>query len=93
MWNFRRTKNKIVVTKHNIPVVDIPLETKVVEAEVRKIKIKPYIEPTDKEMIEGLEESEHYDEAYRIRDLKKEVANLKRKLTILQKKYDGVIKP
>jgi hypothetical protein len=53
---------------------------------------EPYVEPTDKEMILGLEESEHYAEACRIRELKKEVANLKRKLTILQKKYDGETK-
>jgi hypothetical protein len=53
---------------------------------------EPYVEPTDKEMIEGLEESERYAEACRIRELKKEVANFKRKLTILQKKYDGETK-
>ena len=39
-------------------------------------------------MIEGLEESEHYAEACRMTELKKEVANLKRKLTILQKKHN-----
>ena len=81
MWNFRRNKK--------IPEVNIQLETKTVEAEVRKIEVKPYVESTDKEIIEGLEMCGYLEEAFRIRHLKKEVANLKRKLTVLQKKYDG----
>ena len=86
MWNFRICKKKI-------PVVNLELETKTIEVEMRKVELPPYVEPTDKEMIEGLEECGYYDEAFRIRNLKKENANLKRKLTILQKKYDGVIQP
>jgi len=75
--------------KKKIPVIKLELETKTVEMEVRKIEMPPYVEPTDAEMMEGLCESEHYAEAFRIKELKREVANLKRKLTILQKKYDG----
>lgn len=52
-------------------------------------EVPPYVEPTDKEMIEGLEMCGYYDEAYRIRHLKKEVMVLKGKLTKLQKKYDA----
>lgn len=38
---------------------------------------------TDKEMINALENSGNYEMAFRIKELKKEVANLKRKLTKL----------
>lgn len=75
--------------KKKIPTIDLQLETKTVKMEVRKIKIPPYVPPTDKEMIEGLEESERYEEAFRIRDLKKQNMILKGKLTVLQKKYNG----
>lgn len=76
--------------KKKIPTINLQLETKTVEMEVRKIEIPPYVQPTDKEMIEGLEEGDHYEEAYRLKELKKEVANLKRKLTILTKKYENL---
>ena len=41
---------------------------------------------SDKEMIEALENSSNYEIAYRIKELKVEVANLKRKLTKLRNK-------
>lgn len=46
-----------------------------------------YKERTDKEMIEDLVFLDNYDIAYRIKELKRENANLKRKLTILKKKH------
>ncbi|MBN1637338.1 MAG: hypothetical protein JW866_00095 [Ignavibacteriales bacterium] len=45
-----------------------------------------YVPPTDKEIIEGLEFQDNYEAVFLITSLKKENANLKRKLTILQKK-------
>lgn len=39
---------------------------------------------TDKQIIEELEFMDNYEAAYRIKELKKEVAKLKRKLTKLQ---------
>lgn len=81
--------------KHvDIDVLSKPANSQVeiIAQEVKKPfvdKVKPYIELTDKEMIEGLQMCEYYEEAFRIKNLKKENANLKRKLTILQKKYDG----
>ena len=80
MWNFRRKKK--------IPAIDLQLETKTVKMEVRKIEIPPYVPPTDKEMILGLEESERYEEAFRLKELKKENMILKGKLTVLRKKYE-----
>jgi len=68
-----------------------PLLKKIIAEKVPEeilYKPKPYVEPTDKEMIEGLEMCGYYAEACRIQELKKEVANLKRKLTILKKKYE-----
>jgi len=44
-----------------------------------------YKEITDKEIIEELEFMDNYEASYRIKQLKKEVANLKRKLTIALK--------
>jgi len=82
MWNWRRKKK--------IPTIKLELETKTVEMEVRKFEIPPYVEPTDKEIIEGLEEGDNYEAAFRIKELKREVANLKRKLTILTKKYENL---
>lgn len=81
--------------KKKIPTVDLKLETKTVECEVRQIKVDPnniimppYVEPTDKEILEQLEFCDYYEAAYRLRELKKENANLKRKLTILQKQIN-----
>ena len=78
--------------RKKIPTIDLQLETKTVKVEVRKIEIPPlinlYVPPTDKEMILGLEESEHYEEAFRLKELKKQNMILKGKLTVLQKKYE-----
>jgi len=82
--------------RKKIPTIDLQLETKVVDCEVRKIKVSldenmmpPYVPPSDKEIIEALEFQDNYEAAYLIKDLKKQNANLKRKLTILQKNYDN----
>lgn len=67
-------------------------QVEIIAQEVKKPfvdKVKPYIELTDKEMIEGLQMCEYYEEAFRIKNLKKENANLKRKLTILQRNTMG----
>lgn len=72
-----------------IPEVNLELETREVKAEVRSFKVAPYVEPTDKEMIEGLDECGCYAEAYRIKELKKENTALKGKLTKLQKKCNA----
>jgi len=72
-----------------IPTIDLQVETRVVDTEVRKFRVEampPYNPPTDKEIIEALEFQDNYEAAYLIRSLKKENANLKRKLTILKKK-------
>ena len=94
MKNWRIAKRFRVRKK--IPVLNLQLETKTVEMEVRKFNVyappeayPPYVQPTDKEMIEGLEESEHFEEAFRMKELKKQNRILKAKLTVLQKKYDG----
>lgn len=46
-----------------------------------------YEERTDKEMLDVLEFCDMYDIHYRMKQLKKENANLKRKLTNLKNKY------
>jgi len=74
--------------KKKIPTINLTMETRTVEAEVRSFKVAPYVEPTDKEMIDGLNEGGNYEAACRIEELKKKNANLKRKLTILKKKYE-----
>jgi len=83
--------------KKKIPTIDLELETKTVECEVRKIKVEldenhlpPYDPPSDKEIIEGLEFQDNYEAAYRLRELKKENAALKGKLTKLQKKHNAL---
>ena len=91
-WKFWKKKKPVVLSAEVPDGINLELNTeKVVEPLFmpRTYTPPPYVEPTDKEMIEGLEESERYEEAFRLRDLKKENANLKRKLTILQKKYDA----
>ena len=89
-WKFNlRRKKKCCAAPE-----EIPLPQGVLHYQTQPPYVPPiYVPPTDKEMIEGLEMCGSYEEACRLRDLKKEVANLKRKLTILQKKYDGVTKP
>jgi len=79
--------------RRKIPTINLTTETREVKAEVRsfKVDLPPYEYPTDKEMIEGLNECGYYEEAFRIEQLKKENANLKRKLTILQKKYEKTL--
>jgi len=81
--------------KKKIPTINLTMESREVKAEVRQIKVNldenmmpPYVPPTDKEVIEALEFQDNYEAAYLIRSLKKENTNLKRKLTILQKKYE-----
>lgn len=59
---------------------------------MNELKQAVYVEPTDKEIIAGLEFQDNYEAAYLIKSLKREVAKLKRRLTILQKKYDGCTK-
>jgi len=72
--------------KRKIPTINLTTETRTVEMEV--YTPPPYEPPTDKEMIEGLNECGYYAEACRIEELKKKNAVLKRKLTILKKKYE-----
>jgi hypothetical protein len=88
LWN-RKKRNQVVID--TIPKVNVNLETKTVKMEVKKMP--PYVPPSDKEIIESLEFHDNYEAAYLITSLKKENANLKRKLTILQKKYDGIKQP
>lgn len=45
-------------------------------------------EMSDKEIIEMLDFMDAYSASYRFRELKRENTNLKRKLTILNKKYN-----
>jgi len=80
---------KNLFRQKKIPTINLTMESRVVDCEVRKIKVAPYVPPTDNEILEGLEFQDDYEAAYRLRELKKENANLKRKLTILQKQYDS----
>jgi len=102
MLNFKfwkRKKNKLGISpetvKKVIPEVKLEVETKVVDVEEKKISTAvvyeqpKYVEPSDKEIIEGLEFCDNYEAAYLIRSLKKENAVLKGKLTKLKKKYDA----
>jgi len=73
--------------RKKIPTINLTMETREVKMEV--YTPPPYVPPTDKEILEGLEFQDNYEAAYLITSLKKENANLKRKLTILQKKYDA----
>jgi len=77
--------------KKKIPVVDLKTETKEVKAEVRSFKVEmpPYVPPSDKEIIEGLEFQDNYEAAFRLTELKKENAVLKGKLTKLEKKVSA----
>jgi hypothetical protein len=83
MWNIRRKKK--------IPKVVVKTETREVKAEPQsfKVEIPPYVPPTDKEIIEGLEWCDNYEAAGLIRHLKKQNMILKGKLTKLTKKYDA----
>ena len=72
--------------RKKIPVVKVKTETRVVDVEVRKFKVAPYVAPSHKEIIEGLEFQDNYEAAFLIENLKKENANLKRKLTVMRKK-------
>jgi len=78
--------------KKKIPTINLELETRVVKAEVRsfKVDLPPYEFPTDKELLEGLWESEQFEAASRIEELKKENAVLKGKLTKLTNKHDAL---
>lgn len=87
-WKFWK-KKKCCADIDPLPVVDFSgATTRTVKAEL--YTPPPYKEPTDKELLDGLWEGEQFEAAARITELKKQVANLKRKLTILQKKYDGI---
>jgi hypothetical protein len=85
---------KLKFWKRKIPKIDLKVETREVKAEVRSFKVdlaKSYQPPTDKEILEGLEFQDNYEAAFLIKSLKKENANLKRKLTVLQKKYNETL--
>ena len=84
MWNFKFWKKK-----KTIPEIRLELETKTVEPEVVKYEPPPYVPPTDKEIIEGLEFCDNYEAAGLIRHLKKQNMILKGKLTKLTKKYEA----
>ena len=88
-WKFWVRPNKVVVEE--IPTINLQTETRTVKAEVRKFEVKPvkYVEPTHKEIIEGLEFCDNYEAAYLITSLKKENMILKGKLTKLTKKYEA----
>ena len=94
MWNFRCKKRKVskdVEKAFENPQVGLIAQE--VEASFpNTVEPKPYEPSTDKEIVLALEWQDNYEAAFLIRNLKKQNAVLKRKLTILQKKYDGVIK-
>lgn len=90
MWNFRLRKKKkcceTVLTGEVPDGLNLELNT---EKPPTLYTPPPYVEPTDKEMIEGLYESERPEEAFRLQQLKKENAALKGKLTKLTKKANA----
>lgn len=98
-WNWlNRKKNKLGVSPETVKTVlsaelpdEINLELNTVKPPVGKllyVEPTPYVEPSDKEIIEGLEFQDNYEAAGLIRRLKKENMVLKGKLTKLQKKYE-----
>lgn len=79
-----RANQKLMATD----TFDMPnMVTKTVEMEV--YTPPPYVEPTHKEIIEGLEFQDNYEAAFLIRDLKKQNMVLKGKLTKLTKKSNA----
>ena len=99
MFNFRRKKNKLGVSAETVKSV---LPNTVTEEDLKKFpptQIKactgltyeppPYVPPTDKEIIEGLEWAEQFEAAGLIRHLKKQNMILKGKLTKLTKKANA----
>ena len=77
-----------IFRKKKIREVNLEIETREVKMEV--YTPPPYVPPSDKEIIEALEFQDNYEAVYLIKSLKKENANLKRKITILKKKYNSV---
>lgn len=51
---------------------------------MNKFKFKTNTE-IDKNLIEKLEFMDDYESAYRVKEMKKEITNLKRKITLLKK--------
>jgi len=99
----RRNRNKQVVIDAMPPNTQINIETntgnidlsdnayrypELPNGKLMYVETPKYKEPTDKELLDGLWEGEQFEAASRITELKKENANLKRKLTILEKKYE-----
>jgi len=78
---------KNIFRKKKIREVKMEIETREVKMEV--YTPPPYVPPSDKEIIEALEFQDNYEAVYLIKSLKKENANLKRKITILKKKYEA----
>ena len=80
-------KKKCCADIDPIPVVNMELETREVKMGVYKMPL--YVEPTDKEILEGLEFQDNYEAAFLIKDLKKQNMVLKGKLTKLTKKCNA----
>ena len=97
-WNWLNRKKKCcetptVLTGEVPDGLDMePNTKKVVEPPTGKLYYcEPaiYVEPTDKKIIEGLEEGDNYEAAFLIKSLKKENMVLKGKLTKLTKKCNA----
>lgn len=87
-WRWRKKKQAVIDV---FPVEEqVNIQTNNAPIIMGDYTPPPYKEPTDKELVDGLYEGDNYEAASRITELKRENANLKRKLTILQKKYDGI---
>jgi hypothetical protein len=90
MFRIFRKNKKIVEDEDSKQVAeDLSLAFDEIQKHIEKHS-KPYVEPSDNEILEQLEFQDNYEAAFLIRDLKKQVKVLKTKLTVLQKKYDAI---
>jgi len=102
MWNFRWNRKKKKEVINPVPPPNGTLqynEHKYSDVTAGKVSPEseqfglyeppPYVPPTDKEIIEGLEFQDNYEAAGLITHLKKQNMILKGKLTKLTKKYEA----
>lgn len=89
---FRKNKKKKYLSS-NVTLEGVGGDTSLAfgddEEQTPKVGLaKPYVPPSDKEIIEGLEFQDNYEAAFLIKDLKKQNAVLKGKLTKLENRYN-----
>ena len=91
-WHNRKSKkNKLGVSAETVEKVlpDVGNPPEPPNGKLYYMEQPKYVEPTDKEIIEGLEFQDNYEAAGLITHLKKQNMILKGKLTKLTKKYEA----